>query len=108
LFKLRRPKTSTDWYDEFLATIGRSEEDDQRIAIHEAGHAVASRLLGHPLGGATITPDAEGRYGRKVWGPRHSVAFEKDDDGDDVPELCAKPQTLMPQDGEPRSDAAYL
>ena len=95
-----------DWYDELLAKLGRSEADDQRIAIHESGHAVAARLLGHPLCGATVNPDSNGRYGGLVWGPRHSVAFGKDDGADDVPELCDKLGSLMPQDGEPRSDAA--
>ena len=31
---------------------------DRRVATHEAGHAVAARLLGHPLGGATVDPGA--------------------------------------------------
>jgi hypothetical protein len=95
-----------DEYDELLAVLGRTEEEDERIAVHEAGHAVVARLLGHPLGGATVDPDPNGKYGGLVWGPRHSVAFGKDDDADDVPELCDKLRTLMPQDGEPRSDAA--
>jgi len=96
----------TDEYDELLASLGRTEDQDQRIAVHEAGHAICARLLGHPLGGATIDPDPNGKYGGLVWGPRHSVAFGKDDDGDDVPELCDKLRDLMPQDGEARSDAA--
>jgi hypothetical protein len=95
-----------DEYDELLASLGRTEDDDQRIAVHEAGHAVCARLLGHPLGGATVDPDPNGKYGGLVWGPRHSVAYGKDDDGDDVPELCDKLRDLMPQDGEPRSDVA--
>jgi len=95
-----------DDYDRSLAAMGRTFDEDVRIAVHEAGHAVAARLLGHPLGGATIDPDASGRYGGLVWGPRHSVAFGKDGNGDDVPELCDKLRTLMPQDGEPRSEAA--
>jgi hypothetical protein len=93
-------------YDELLTSLGRTEDDDQRIAVHEAGHAVCARLLGHPLGGATVDPDPNGKYAGLVWGPRHSVAFGKDDDGDDMPELCDKLRDLMPQDGEPRSDAA--
>src|SRR5690242_7487806 len=52
-----------DEYDELLATLGRTFDQDVRIAIHEAGHAVAARLLGHPLGGATVNPGTgyEGR-----------------------------------------------
>ncbi len=93
-----------DEYDTLLASLGRTEEEDERIAVHEAGHAVCARLLGHPLGGATVDPDPNGKYGGLVWGPRHSVAFGND--GDDVPELCDKLRTLMPQDGETRSEAA--
>lgn len=97
-----------DAYDLLLNEIGRSEEEDERIAVHEAGHAVAARLLGNPLGGATINPDPNGKYGGLVWGPRHSVAFGNDDEGHDVPELCAKLGELMPQDGEARGDAADI
>jgi hypothetical protein len=93
-----------DEYDEVLASLGRTEEEDERIAVHEAGHAICARILGHPLGGATINPDPNGKYGGLVWGPRHSVAFGND--GDDVPELCDKLRDLMPQDGEARGDAA--
>ncbi|MHC2716488.1 hypothetical protein ACVIWV_006217 [Bradyrhizobium diazoefficiens] len=95
-----------DEYDDLLAKIGRTEDEDERIAIHEAGHAVAARLLGKPIGGATISPDQNGKYGGLVWGPRHSVAFGNDDDAADVPELCGHLRDLMPQDGEVRGDAA--
>ncbi|WP_161534629.1 hypothetical protein [Bradyrhizobium sp. LCT2] len=95
-----------DEYDDLLAEIGRAEDEDERIAIHEAGHAVAARLLGKPLGGATVNPDQNGKYGGLVWGPRHSVAFGSDDDAADVPELCGQLRDLMPQDGEARGDAA--
>ncbi|WP_369720343.1 hypothetical protein AB8Z38_24620 [Bradyrhizobium sp. LLZ17] len=95
-----------DEYDHLLAELGRTEEEDERIAIHEAGHAVAARLLGKPLGGATINPDPHGNFGGMVWGPGHSVAFGSDDDDGAVPELCNKLQELMPQDGHARSDAA--
>ena len=61
-----------------------------------------------PLGGATIDPDANGKYGGLVWGPRHSVAYAKDDDGNDVPEICDRLRDLMPQDGERRGDAADI
>jgi hypothetical protein len=95
-----------DPYLEHLAKLGRSEDDDLRISIHEAGHAICARLLGQPLGGATIDADPNGRWGGLVWGPRHSVAFGEGDSADDVPELCDKLRTFMPQDGEPRADAA--
>lgn len=97
-----------DEYDVLLAELGRTEEEDERIAVHEAGHAVAARLLGKPLGGATISPDPNGQYGGLVWGPRHSVAFGSEDDADDVPGLCDNLRDLMPQDGEARGDAADM
>ncbi|MDA9501537.1 hypothetical protein [Bradyrhizobium sp. CCBAU 11357] len=97
-----------DEYDDMLAELGRTEEEDERIAIHEAGHAVAARLLGKPLGGATINPDPNGKYGGLVWGPRHSVAFGSDDDADTVPDLCDNLRELMPQNGEARGDAADM
>src|SRR5262245_50297359 len=51
-----------DEYDELLASLGRTEEQDQRIAVHEGGHAVCARLLGHEVGGVTVSPDPAGRY----------------------------------------------
>lgn len=97
-----------DEYDDLLAEIGRTEDEDKRIAVHEAGHAVAARLLGKPIAGATINPDPNGKYGGLVWGRRHSVAFGSEDDGDDVPELCDNIRELMPQDGETRGDVADI
>jgi len=96
-----------DQYAELLTSLGRTEEDDERIAVHEAGHAVCARLLGQPLGGATINPDPYGSYGGLVWGPQHSVAIGKDDAAD-VPDLCEKLRDMMPRDGEPRSDVADI
>jgi hypothetical protein len=97
-----------DEYDELLAGFGRTEEEDERISIHEAGHTICARILGQPLGGATVNPDPNGKYGGLVWGPRHSAAYGKDDDPDDVPELSDKLGPLMPKDGEPRSDVADI
>ena len=45
-----------DEYDELLASLGRTDDDDERIAVHEAGHAVCARLLGHEVGGVTVNP----------------------------------------------------
>jgi hypothetical protein len=93
--------TQPDWYDQHLAAIGRSEDDDRRVAVHEAGHAVAARALGYPLAGATIDPDD--KCGGKVWGPAHTVAFGG---SDPVPDLCDQLRDAMPKIGEPRTDAA--
>ena len=97
-----------DWYDDHLDALGRTEDEDFRICVHEGGHALAARLLGHPLGGATVDPDPNGKYGGLVWGPRHSVAFGKHGDCDDMPELCDKIAALMLNDGEQRNDAADI
>jgi hypothetical protein len=97
-----------DEYYKMLTLFGRSEEENQRIAIHESGHAVAARLLGNPLGGATITPDPSGKYGGLVWGPGYSVAYGDDNGGDRISELCDKLRAVMPKDGEPRGEAAYI
>jgi hypothetical protein len=103
-----------DEYLELLAALGRTYDDDARVATHESGHAVAARLLGQPLGGATINPDPNGKFGGLVWGPRHRAAFGSSDDAplgssaDAVPALCSKLRTLMPTDGEPRGDVAEI
>ena len=79
-----------DEYHKMLTLFGRSPEEDHRIAVHESGHAVAARVLGNPLGGATINPDPNGKYGGLVWGPGYSVAYGNDDEADGVSEICDK------------------
>lgn len=91
-----------DDYEELLADLGRTYDQDCRIAIHEAGHIVAARLLGHPLGGATVDPGT-GFEGR-VWGEAHVEAFaEGRADASDVREAIAP---MMPQPGENTSTVA--
>jgi hypothetical protein len=88
-----------DEYDQLLAALGRSEEHDHRIAVHEAGHAVAARLLGHPLGGATVDPGPG--YEGRVWGEHHAEAFSQGrGDASNVREALAP---LMPKACEDRS-----
>jgi hypothetical protein len=88
-----------DEYDVLLAALGRTYVDDVRIAIHESGHAVAARLLGHSLGGATVNP-GPGFQGR-VWGERHMEAFaEGRGDASDIREALAP---VMPKAGEDRT-----
>ncbi|WP_461322304.1 hypothetical protein [Bradyrhizobium diazoefficiens] len=58
-----------DEYDELLASPGRTFDQDCRIAIHESGHIIAARLLGNPLGGATVDPGPG--YEGRVWGECH-------------------------------------
>ncbi|APG06969.1 hypothetical protein BKD09_01385 [Bradyrhizobium japonicum] len=88
-----------DEYHELLTALDRSAEQDRRIAIHESGHIVAARLLGHSLGGATVDPGSG--YEGKVWGERHVEAFaEGRGDASDVQEALAQ---IMPGPGEDRS-----
>jgi hypothetical protein len=93
------PNAEVDDYDELLAALGRSYDQDCRVAIHEAGHIVAARLLGHPLGGATV--DAGSGYEGRAWGEGHVEAFaEGRGDAADVREALAP---LMPKPGEDAS-----
>src|ERR1700722_8648986 len=86
-------------YDELLASLGRTEDEDERIAVHEAGHAVVARLLGHELGGVTVNP-ANG-YEGLCWGVGHTQAFAQGrGDASDVREVLAP---MMPKPGEDRS-----
>ncbi|MGY4496956.1 hypothetical protein ACVWYH_000883 [Bradyrhizobium sp. GM24.11] len=85
-----------DEYDELLASLGRTYDQDCRVAIHEAGHIVAARLLGHRLGGATVDPGSG--YEGRVWGEAHEEAFaEGRGDASDVREAIAP---AMPKPGE--------
>ena len=75
----------------------------------ESGHAVAARVLGNPLGGATINPDPNGKYGGLVWGPGYSVAYGDDNGGD----RKYRTRTVLDIEGNRRaigkdSDGAYL
>jgi hypothetical protein len=91
-------------YDELLASLGRTEEQDQRIAVHEAGHAVCARVLGHEVGGVTVNPDALRGYEGLCWGVGHTEAFaEGRGDASDVREAIA---SEMPQAGEDRRHVA--
>jgi hypothetical protein len=88
-----------DEYDALLAALGRSYDDDVRIATHEAGHCVAARLLGHPLGGATVDPGPG--YEGRVWGELYAEAFTNGrGDASHVREALAP---LMPKPGEDRN-----
>jgi hypothetical protein len=76
----------------------RSAADDERIAIHEAGHAVAARLLGHEVGGVTVNPGPG--YQGLCWGVGHHEAFTNGrGDASNVREVLAP---LMPKPGEDR------
>jgi hypothetical protein len=83
---------------------GRSELDDWRTALHEAGHVVVGRALGSEVGGVTIVEGPD--YGGLTWGPngnssRLSSVEEK-------PDLCSQIAASMPGFGEPRENAAEV
>jgi hypothetical protein len=91
-----------DEYEDLLAKLGRTIDEDVRIAVHESGHAIAARLLGHQLGGATVDPGAG--YEGRVWGPYHAEAFsEGRGDASDVRQALAP---VMPEPGEDRSSVS--
>jgi hypothetical protein len=93
-------ESERDEYDDLLDALGRTRELDHRIAIHESGHAIAARLLGHAVGGATVNPDPDGGYEGLCWGVGHKEAFaEGRGDAADVRTGLAP---LMPEPGEDR------
>jgi len=75
---------------------------DRRIAIHEAGHVVAARALGQPLGGSTIEPGEN--YSGATWGPDSDPS--RFCTSEEIIETCVALATLMPAFGEPRDDVA--
>jgi hypothetical protein len=85
--------------------VGRSELDDWRTSLHEAGHTVVGRALGHEVGGVTIVPGAD--YGGLCWGPLFDRSMLSIDN-EVVPDLCAKIAASMPGFGEPRENAAEV
>ncbi|MBR0868489.1 hypothetical protein JQ614_44720 [Bradyrhizobium diazoefficiens] len=90
------PDDQPDEYDGILAKLDRTCDEDCRVATHESGHIVAARLLGHPLGGATVDPGAG--YEGRVWGEEHMEAFaEGRGDAADVRQAITP---MMPQPGE--------
>jgi hypothetical protein len=90
--------------DELLASRGRTREQDQRIAAHQAGHAVCASLLGHEVGGVTVNPDAAQGCEGLCWGVGYTEAFsEGRGDAADVREAIA---SEMPQAGEDRRPVA--
>jgi hypothetical protein len=83
---------------------GRSELDDWRTALHEAGHCVNGKILGQDVAGCTIVP-GDG-FGGLTWGPAFDRSMLSNDN--DVPDLCEKIAVLMPGPGESRINAAEI
>lgn len=94
------PDEEVDEYDELLTALGRTPEEDRRVSVHEAGHAVCARLLGHDVGGVTVNPDTARGYAGLCWGVGHAEAFaEGRGDAADVRDALTN---QMPQAGEDR------
>src|SRR4051812_33003529 len=100
------PDEVADEYDELLRTLGRTPEHDHRIAIHEAGHALCARLLGHDVGGITVNPDAARGYEGLCWGVGHSEAFAGG--GGDACDVLDTLSEHMPEAGEDRRTMADI
>ncbi|WBL76032.1 hypothetical protein I3J27_23715 [Bradyrhizobium xenonodulans] len=98
------PDEPPDEYDELLATLGRTEEQDQRISVHEAGHAICARLLGHEVGGVTVNPDPIHGSEGLCWGVGHSEAFSEG--SGDASDVRAVISPMMPKAGEDRRPVA--
>jgi hypothetical protein len=95
----RQPEVDQD-DDDWSPVPGRSWDEDVRIAIHEAGHAVAARLLGRQVGGVTVNPDTDRGFEGLCWGVGYKEAFNQGrGDASDVREALAP---LMPEPGEDR------
>jgi hypothetical protein len=88
------------------ADVGRtrSEIDDWRTALHEAGHVVVGRALGEEVGGCTIIEGPD--YGGLTWGPKGNSS--RLSSVDEKPDICAQIAASMPGFGEPRVNAAEV
>jgi hypothetical protein len=78
------------------------ERRQQRIAIHEASHAVVGRALNMEIGGATIVAGLD--YGGKVWGPGGGPEQSTAEGTRGTIELYAQARSLMTVLGESLSD----
>ena len=93
-----------DEYDELLASLGRTQEHDQRVAIHELGHVSVNRLIGNSsISEVTINP-GDG-YDGLCRGARRA-AFVSGRAGVDARDIREVLQPLMPREGEDRRTKA--
>ncbi|MFK4581081.1 hypothetical protein [Bradyrhizobium ottawaense] len=98
------PDEPPDEYDHLLAALGRTEEQDQRISVHEAGHAICARVLGHGVGGVTINPDPIRGYEGLCWDVGHAEAYSEG--RGDASDVRAVISPMMPKAGEDRRPVA--
>jgi hypothetical protein len=90
-----------DEYDELLAELGRTEEHDKRVAIHELGHVFVNRLIGNSsISEVTINP-GDGFEGL-CRGARRAAFVSGGAIGVDARVIREVLQPLMPREGEDR------
>jgi hypothetical protein len=90
-----------DAYDDLLASIGRTEEEDRRIAIHELSHFFANRLLGiSSIVEVTINPAAD--YEGLCRGARRAAFTKEGVAGVDAADIRKILQPMMPEPGQDR------
>jgi hypothetical protein len=97
-----------DWYLELLAKLGRSEEHDQRVAAHEAGHVLVNRIIGAcSISEVTINPtdafDGLCRGARSEAYVANGVTAVDAIDGAAVRKIL---EPTMPREGESRDGKA--
>jgi hypothetical protein len=95
----REVKTAAVGFNSFSSR--RSPSFDYQIAIHEAGHVVAGRMLGLPVAGCTIE-FIDGHFGLTWSDPKLCVNVQFAD-AETVESICA---ALMPLIADDRSDIA--
>jgi hypothetical protein len=94
-----------DEYDELLASLGRTEEHDKRVAIHELGHVFVNRLIGNSsISEVTVNP-GDGFEGL-CRGARRAAFVSGGAIGVDARVIREVLQPLMPREGEDRRDKA--
>jgi hypothetical protein len=90
-----------DGYDELLGVLARTEEHDQRVAIHELGHVFVNRLIGNSsIDEVTINP-GDGFEGL-CRGARRAAFVSGGAVGVDARDIREVLQPLMPREGEDR------
>jgi hypothetical protein len=98
-----------DDYDKLLIEIGRTFEQDQRVAYHELGHAICSRLTTGECAVSSVTITPSENYEGQCRGIRRE-AFVKNGvtqvEVADAAHIRAILQPMMPKVGEDRGDKA--
>src|SRR5947207_4928226 len=94
-----------DGYDDLLATIGRTEEQDRRVAIHELSHFFVNRLLGtSSISEVTINPAVD--YEGLCRGARQAAFTKEGVVGVDAADIRKILQPMMPEPGQDRVSKA--